>query len=58
MDIVNIQDSKTLHLDIAGEHRKFVKFAFMGAPVIAIFPFVDEAFYIGERDAIIPASVV
>ena len=29
----------------------------MGAPVVAVFPFVDETLHIRERDAIIPASV-
>ena len=57
MDIMDIQDSELLHFDVTGKHRKFVEFAFMGAPVVAISPFVDETFDIGERDTIVPAGV-
>ena len=57
MDIVNIQDSEPFHFNVTSEHWKFVEFAFMGAPVVAVSPFVDETFHIGERDAIVPTCV-
>jgi hypothetical protein len=58
MDIVNIQDPKPFHFDVTGKHWKFIEFAFMRAPVVAVFPFVDQTFHIGEGDAIVPADVV
>jgi hypothetical protein len=58
MDIMDIQGSKPFHTNVTGEHWEFVKFAFVGTPVVAIFPLVDQAFYIRERDAIVPAGIV
>ncbi len=57
MDIMNIQDPKPFHFDVAGEHWKFVKFPFMVTPVVAFFPLVDQTFHVGERGAIVPASI-
>ena len=57
MDIVNIQNSEPFHFNVPSKHWKFVEFAFVGAPVVAVFPFVDEAFDIGKRDTIFPTGV-
>ena len=57
MDIMNIQDPKPFHFDVPGEHWKFVKFPFMVTPVVAFFPLVDQTFHVGERGAIVPASI-
>jgi hypothetical protein len=57
MDIVDVQYPKPFHLDVTGEHWKLIEIAFMRAPVVAVFPFVDQTLHIGERGAIVPASI-
>ena len=54
---MNIQDPKPFHFDVTDEHWKLVKVTFMGAPIVAIFPLVDKTLHVGERDAVVPASV-
>jgi len=54
---MDIQRPKTLHLDVAGEHRKFVEFAFVRTPVVVVFPLADKTLHVSKGSTIVPAGV-
>jgi hypothetical protein len=58
MDIMDTQGPKPFHFNVTGEHWEFVKFALVGTPVVAVFPLVDQASHVRERDAVVPAGIV
>lgn len=55
VNVVNVQRSKPLNVDIASEHRKLVDFRFCLVPVKAVPPVRGEALNVGKRGTIIPA---
>ena len=55
--VMNIQGPKPFHFDVPGEHWKLIEFAFMCAPVVAVFPHVDQTFHIGEGGAVVPSNI-
>ena len=58
MHIMNIQHPESFDFEVACEHRKLVEIALVDTPVVAVLPLVYQPFQVGERDTVIPASIV
>ena len=56
--IMDVERAEPVHFDVAREHGYFVDGSLSLAPVKPFLPVGREAFDVGQRSTIVPASVV
>ena len=58
MDEMDAQLLVSIYFDLGLELRQFVDLSLLFLPVESIFPVCSQSLHIGERSAIVPASII